>query len=78
MAKREPGGPFRPRRGLFLRSDLRAPTSRRAPAETKVFFHGIKAFEDRGGDFEVYVAWGSDAPAKKRRAALALLDWLQF
>ena len=54
------------------------PTSRRAPAETKVFFHGIKAFEDRGGDFEVYVAWGSDAPAKKRRAALALLDWLQF
>ncbi len=79
LAERQAGGSFRPRRGLFLRSDLRATDE--SPAclqEPKVFFHGITAFEDRGRDFEVYVAWGSDAPVKTTRAALAVLDSLQF
>jgi hypothetical protein len=79
LAERQAGGPFPPRRGLFLRSDLRVTDE--SPAclgEPKVFFHGITAFEDQGRDFEVYVAWGSDAPAKTRRAALAVLDSLQF
>jgi hypothetical protein len=79
LAERRAGGPFPPRSGLFLRSDLRATDE--SPAclqEPKVFFHGITAFEDQGREFEVYVAWGSDAPVKKTRATLAVLDSLQF
>jgi len=79
LAERRAGGPFPPRGGLFLRSDLRVTDE--SPAcvrEPNLFFHGITAFEDQGRDFEVYVAWGSDAQAKRRRAALAVLDSLQF
>jgi hypothetical protein len=79
VGERRAEGSFRPRRGLFLRSDLRAtdesPACLRQP---KVFFHGITNFEDRGRDFEAYVAWGRDASAETWRRLLAVLDSLQF
>lgn len=73
VAERQAAGPFPPRRGLFLRSDLRAIDE--SPAclrEPKTFFHGTTAFEDQGRDFEVYAAWGQDAPPETRRTTLAV------
>jgi hypothetical protein len=68
-----------PRSGLFLRSDLQnidEPTG--CLSEPKVFFHGVSSFEDAGRAFDVFVAWGHDASAQTKKAALAVLDSLRF
>jgi hypothetical protein len=79
LAERRPGLGYPVRRGLFLRSDLRAgDDSPGCLSKPKMFMHWVTAFADQGRAFDVYVAWGKNASTATKRSALGVLNSLQF